>query len=446
MATVSEEKQPNYAPASTNHDVEDPSWAEGRSSKVSARKFLKTAGESDPNFFTREFNRVKDLVTDCNAICSIIYCIAIMIVCVATYFAVIGTAQQEYFLWVQRVIEESKQAVPRDNFLRLPDRILDLLFAPDSEWNRTMWFGQVVDLVPSILIFLAPAVMIYFKYLDILTHFAFLNAFLLLNNAAVETLTVMPSAYGQDRCIKFINRTQGLDIQKGDYGNPAITTGWQFSPMGTCTSMMWSGHTTNSILGLHGLLTVLERRFPGFKGIHLFGNGGPGGISLKTIILFIVGLFVAAGLLANTGHYTSDIWIGYMLIFLVLSNDKFKYWCLKMNPFLKKSTVTYPPRYDRFQAGMDYEELLKKLEVNYPHILMEIENTTELQGTEIKGEIPTFGMEFDTQDEQPKRAPGSVRSADPRKNSKNAELPKKGGLEDLSSLSSVIRKRTSSHP
>lgn len=64
-----------------------------------------------------------------------------------------------------------------------------------------------------------------------------------------------------------------------------------------------------------------------------------------------------------------------------------------MNPFLKRRKRTYPPRYDRFQAGMDYEKLLKKLEVNYPHILMEIEDTPELQGTEIKGKRSTLATE-----------------------------------------------------
>lgn len=210
-----------------------------------------------------------------------------------------------------KYIEWAKDNVGRQG--RLPDAILDSFIMP----NEINWLSYVADIGTMSMIVAAGVFNVFTDqglYWNL--QFALISVSFLVNIIA-ENVTIIPSVYGLQRC---------LDLYH--YASPAdnkIESGLQVSS--SCVAMIWSGHTIN--VGISGplLLAGLTTYFPCLaRPICCLRFLTP-----RVIIFSVFLLTIILAMLLNYAHYTVDIVLSLILLFLVWSNDWFLHKCYKLN-------------------------------------------------------------------------------------------------------------------
>lgn len=271
------------------------------------------------------------------------------------YLAVAGLPQLRYFKWANKTRADlinqgengyscDKEKIDKDIkdgsfsvFSSAPDLFLDLF---NHSWNHDNAIGKIADLVPAVLLIAGPVMALIAQDFLLFNRVLFVVSFLILNNAVVENLTVFPPTYGLARCLEFNElydptgeATSGVPTTIADALAKAVGLGFGFSPTGTCTAMIWSGHTVHTMTGLWAFLQGLQGLLPRRLRPR---NWTPGGYNTWWIqaLVILAGVGEASLLLLNFAHYGADVWIGGMLtIFVIYSND-LAYLAYRMNPFL----------------------------------------------------------------------------------------------------------------
>lgn len=261
---------------------------------------------------------LKSLLQDRTALKSIGFNIFVLAPVVCFYFGVTSLTQLRYIEWAES--DSNSNSTARQP---LPDIILDHI---PASWNQNNAVGAIADLIPTVMLAIALIFLVLHRYIDIVNQFGLILAGLVLTNGIVENVTMMPASYGYLRCIQYL----GLDKHPNGTHRPGpyrpIASG-TFSPTGTCTAMMWSGHVQQTMMGVHFLISGCERRWPSCKRRICC-------LSVKAILVNISAVVLTVMLLCNNGHYSSDILVGYIVTSLTLGSDKIKHWCAQVNPFL----------------------------------------------------------------------------------------------------------------
>lgn len=280
------------------------------------------------------------------------------------YFSVGYFTNLRYLQWAENLDAKYPNLSPNPLKEPLPDVFLSVI--PRS-WNTGNAVGFIADTVPFACLLIGLGSCIVQRYADLANHVAMTFLFLCIWNGIVENITVIPSSYGYDRCVNYL----GLGDAK--FTAPK-SQHYEFSIglMGTCTAMMWSGHTQQTMLGIYGLLSGLERRWPKSFLTRKIGKKYSG-VSVKTVIVNFSALIEGILLICNFGHYASDIIVGFFVTALCLSNGKIKYWCTRMNPFLKGHWVLST----RVEKSKNLDIVMEILESEHPEIYIDIKARLE---------------------------------------------------------------------
>lgn len=284
------------------------------------------------------------------------------------YMAVASLPQLRYFQWANTtraaLIDRSENGYSCDEkkidedirngslsiFSAAPDFFLDLFKNKKTAWNRANAISAIADLVPALLMIAGPLMALIAQDFLLFNRVFFVMSFLILNNAIVENLTVFPPTYGLARCLEFNNDydpTGGAtssDVPTTIAGAlaRAVNAVFGINLTGTCTAMVWSGHTVHTMTGLWGVLQGLQALLPARLRPR---NWAPGGYNTWTIhaLVLLAGAGEAILLLLNFAHYGADVWIGGMLAFFVTQSNDLAYLATRMNPFLREMEIRSSP-------------------------------------------------------------------------------------------------------
>mmetsp|Transcript_47221 Transcript_47221/g.92139 ORF Transcript_47221/g.92139 Transcript_47221/m.92139 type:complete len:355 (-) Transcript_47221:13-1077(-) len=237
-----------------------------------------------------------------------------------TYMACGGIAQKKYLEFVE---DGGGTPSVKDGFWaddrRLPDLLLDVFEQKGlhSSHDSLMLWTKISDVFPQVIGF---ACLVYLtrrqKYV-LANRLMLTQSFLVLLNSVAENITVLPSSYGYDRCLAY------LDIEDSSELTFGIT------PTGSCAAMIWSGHIVNMLIPAHVLGCALEEDYWKGPGRRICGVVKP-----KTFLMVFLGLIEALILLAARGHYSVDMMLGIMLALLTLTNKSLATIFLLANPFV----------------------------------------------------------------------------------------------------------------
>jgi len=265
-------------------------------------------------------------------------------VCVFGYYAASNITTASYLQWAEK-LNGSNESNPLKQ--SLPDIYLDYI-SPDEAQTVILF---VADGVPGLLLFVGAFLSLGFRYMDLFNFFCWLLSVSTVGKGISEVLTTLPASMGYDHCV-----TEILDLQKTDEASKFRKFG--INPAGTCADMIWSGHTANSMYGMHLILSVLERRFPG-----AFWTSSCCGVRVKTLVVGLTGLIIANLALLNRIHYSVDVWLGFLIATLLISNDRFRYAAARLNPFLRSGWVVST----QVEKAMDFD-IVANILTKYPHI------------------------------------------------------------------------------
>jgi len=237
---------------------------------------------------------------------------------------------KRYLEWME------KQPTCWANNARLPDFLLDAAFSGISE--NDIW-TPISDTFPTILLVTT------FLYLIVRRHYVLLNrtlmtqGFLIFVNGFIENATTLPSSYGHDRCLDYLQIQNSTQVQFG------------LNLTGSCAAMIWSGHTLHTLLACYMLGKAFEVDYKNLRFRFL------GVVHVKSVLCVFIGLLEAFFLVMAHAHYTVDMLLAILIGMLTLTNHSLKMVFLKMNPFLwqmiadhEKVLLTRNPKELRYLA------------------------------------------------------------------------------------------------
>jgi len=308
---------------------------------------------------TNIFQKIKFLVTNKQAMLSLIFNLVVVIICNFVYLLAGFFANKRYLTHTAPLANASQECNEKIG-APLWDVVLNIM--PDH-LNIATGLTSVADAVPMVCLGFGVVYSAIYCYVDIINHVTFMTNFLILGNLIAENVTVLPSSYGRERCLRFINFTEET-VDKYEFG---------FNPTGTCAAMVWSGHTVHTMLGVYALFTALERTYPGLKNFWNSNRYLPSG---KSAAIILIGIIEGLLLLFNFGHYTLDIYLGMLISMLVMSSDKVKWWATRTNPFLKNTPLSVLR--SRFDDSLDLRSLVAWMQINEPETLQKFKQEREL--------------------------------------------------------------------
>uniref|UniRef100_A0A7S1BH40 Sphingomyelin synthase-like domain-containing protein n=1 Tax=Corethron hystrix TaxID=216773 RepID=A0A7S1BH40_9STRA len=239
------------------------------------------------------------------------------------YMSMSGFAQRTYLEFVEQDLEFWA------NDKRLPDIILDAFESSGwySKKSLLVW-TTVSDAFPAALFAVCACYLIWNGHYVTINRCLLTQSFLMLLNSLAENLTILPSSYGYDRCLEYLNITSSSDLP--DYS---------FSPTGSCAAMIWSGHCVHTLIAAHMLGCAWAEDHP-TTGFPVIGKYIPNRvfnvIKPKTFLLIFLGLLELVFLALAKGHYSVDMLVGIIISILCITNHSLKTIFLIYNPFLKK--------------------------------------------------------------------------------------------------------------
>lgn len=173
--------------------------------------------------------------------------LTICVFCNLVYMGVSGVAQRTYL----RFVEEHPR-LWADN-RRLPDLVLDLFENNgwhDSYSSMNFWTG-VSDTFPLLILGLCTFYLVVYQHFVVINRCLLTQSFLISLNALAENLTILPSSYGYERCLDYLGINSSADLP-----------GFSFSPTGTCSAMIWSGHCVHTLIAGHMLGCAIAEDHP----------------------------------------------------------------------------------------------------------------------------------------------------------------------------------------
>jgi len=237
-------------------------------------------------------------------------------------------------------IEESIVSQELEVFNPVPDLFLQFFSRDDFNKRRTV--GVVSDWASFISFGIGVVMALVGMDFYLLQHFFFLESVLFIANSISENLTVYPPSNGLARCLKDLGH---YDPKSGEETRHTIKGALDFTiknytpfnPFGTCTAMVWSGHTVTTMLGvwasLQGLMSALSRtRFAPLMPRWL--KPGEFGTWWIQCIVILSGIVMATLVLFDYGHHSVDIFIGALLVLLTTQSRDLAYLATLVNPFL----------------------------------------------------------------------------------------------------------------
>lgn len=339
--------------------------------------------------------KISGIFTDAAAIKSILFDAFLIVTILVAYCTAGFFANKRYLEWAETLdnipavrnlsdpyfkATNYRSNVPRNetNPLKQPLQDVFLDYIIPLSWNQENAIQYIADVIPYLCLAIGLISCLVQRYMDLSNHMFMMLAFLFIANGIVENITVMPSSYGYERCVDFLKLRQ--KFSNGTADTP-FSKHYSFtvSFTGTCTQMMWSGHTQQTMIGTYTAFSVLERRWPR---VFLRKTGSKyTSVSLKTFVVYTMAFVVAVLLMVNRGHYSSDIWVGFLVTSLVLSNDKIKYWGALFNPFLKHHKVYVT----RLEKAVKLEAVTNLLELEFPDAYAEVKERILSPHHDVKG-------------------------------------------------------------
>lgn len=179
---------------------------------------------------------------------------------------------------------------------RLPDAFLD-------HFEDEPWLIPVADAIP-VCAFLGGCVLALNRK-DIRTWSLLLNAngFLMIAKCIVEVVTTIPSSFGYSRCCAYLHIDSVDQIQVLN-----LDTLWRMK-WGGCASMLWSGHTVQTMLGTYGLAAPLGSH-PGWPNL-----------TPQVMCAMLSASVIGPCLLLCRAHYSADVLLAVFITTIVLTNQ-----------------------------------------------------------------------------------------------------------------------------
>lgn len=215
------------------------------------------------------------------------------------YFAVLN--DRRYLKWAAN---ETRNPIP--------DIILD--YAPLFR-HSPFWIVVVADTLPMLMpLGFFMAIMMRDEEAWCVT--ALIQGSFMVSRTIAQTVTVMPSSYGVDGCLDYYEMEEGDRLHMAE---TMMSTG-----LGTCSAMIWSGHTSHTMLGVWMLCTLWHRNYgtewllekPTILSFFCLDA------SWRTIFSLIGAFLVGPMILLTRGHYTVDVFLAILVTLLVLTSDK----------------------------------------------------------------------------------------------------------------------------
>jgi len=240
-----------------------------------------------------------------------------------TYMACGGIAQKKYLEFVE---DGGGTSSVKDGFWaddrRLPDLLLDIFEQNGlhSSHDSLMLWTKISDYFPVLITFTCLVYLVCRQKYVLANRLMLTQSFLVLLNSVAENITVLPSSYGYDRCLKYLEIEDSSELAFG------------ITPTGSCVAMIWSGHIVNMLIPAHVLGCALEEDYWKGQGRRICRICGV--VKPKTFLMVFLGLIETWILLASRGHYSVDMMLGIMLALLTLTNKSLNIIFLLANPFV----------------------------------------------------------------------------------------------------------------
>jgi len=279
---------------------------------------------------------------------SVIFSATILAIMWGSYIGAQGVVLQRYYVWAKEALRELREdnmcdkdqldSRIKSDTLRVFNHAPDIFLAdPENNPGDHVPYERMADTLPVITLVIGAVFVAIGRDYYFINRAMFIISFLILMNITSEYMTGFPPSVGLYKCLE----------KSGAFGDAhAGDTVWEalinatsgnillISLYGTCTSMMWSGHTSYTMLGLW---IALE----GYMSIRQPGWWRPGGENTWwiTAAILAVGLLEAGLILAHNGHYTSDILVAIMLTIFATRSTEMAYLAALLNPCLPTLTV-----------------------------------------------------------------------------------------------------------
>jgi hypothetical protein len=184
----------------------------------------------------------------------------------------------------------------------LPDIFLDQVL------ERPAWLEGVANNVPGLCLGSAALLTILLRDVYVWGLVTNLQSLLILGKLIAENVTMIPSSYGYNTCMAYLHLNSPAD----DKFQPGIV-----NVPGTCSAMMWSGHTMHTMLGTFAVCTLLSRNWGASWLTTRLGGKWP---EPRTLLTLASVAFIAPLLLIRRAHYTVDIFIATVVGMLILTH------------------------------------------------------------------------------------------------------------------------------
>jgi len=278
--------------------------------------------------------------------------------CVSFYFGATNLTTMRFLVWAE-TLNESIGDGPNPLKEPLPDLYLDFI-SPKVPASAAKWlsdgFAGAMFVGGLGLCFLS-------RFPDLFNLGCVALCCSTLGKCVAETITTLPGAAGYAWCVK---SKLGLESTETDASK---MLSFRFNPSGSCSDMMWSGHTCNALLGSYLIYSCLERLYPAFR------KSLCGTVRVRTLVAGSVGILQGNMALLNRMHYSVDVFVALLIMTLLLSNDKFRYFVARLNPFLRNGWVMTT----RVEKAKDFDTVMQTLEEHYPDV-------AEAMQTRLRGE------------------------------------------------------------
>lgn len=221
------------------------------------------------------------------------------------YVAFSNVSNRAYLVWAERT----------QMLGRLADMVLDLPpVVPHGAWAM-----HVSNAIPQAAVVACVLACALARDLVTLNMLCVAQALAYLLNAVSENVTIVPSSYGYARCLDYLGVRGSGDLAAG-----LSLSNFQLN--GSCAAMMWSGHTTTTMLGVY-----FACRACGLDRGACRHDTGP---TWCTLLALLAATFETALLLADAAHYTNDCYISILLTSVVVTHPSFARLARSVNPFI----------------------------------------------------------------------------------------------------------------
>jgi hypothetical protein len=182
----------------------------------------------------------------------------------------------------------------------LPDLVLDM---HQKNPNKS-WVTYAADGIAITAVLLCVTCCAYKRNLLILNTFCVAQCLYYILNIVAENVTIIPSSYGYERCIEYLDIHNSHDLTHSMH--------WT----GSCAAMMWSGHTAQTIIATYFACRAFDA------------------VLLRaTCFAAVAGACEMALLLADSGHYTVDCYMSFLITFPVITHPALLVIAHRANPF-----------------------------------------------------------------------------------------------------------------